>query len=120
VEPQWREDRVDALLAGHELSGEPLFVAGTVRNQGRFHPRFDEVVLFSAPLAVMPARLAARTTTPSGKTREERERITADKAAVEPLLRASATVEIDTRRPLTQVVDQLASLVGPPPGFVRH
>jgi hypothetical protein len=37
-----------------------------------------------------------------------------DTAEIEPLLRASATVEIDTRTPLADVVDQLAVLAGPP------
>jgi dephospho-CoA kinase len=115
VEPQWREDRIDALIAAHERSGEPLFIAGTVWNQGRFSSRFDEIVLLSAPLEVMFARIADRDTNPFGKTAEERDRIVADTAEIEPLLRSSATVEIDTRKPLAEVVDQLAALAGPPP-----
>ena len=39
----------------------------------------------------------------------------ADTAAVEPLLRSSATIEIDARRPPAEVVDRLAALAGPPP-----
>ncbi|MGW6936323.1 AAA family ATPase [Lentzea sp. NPDC054927] len=113
TEPQWREDRLDALIADHERSGEPLFIAGTVCNQGRFYPRFDEIVLLSAPLAVMLDRIANRDTNPFGKTAEERERIMADKTEIEPLLRSSATIEIDTRKPLTEVVDQLVALAGP-------
>ncbi len=114
VEPQWREDLIDALVADHERSGEPLFIAGTVWNQGRFYPRFDEVVLLSAPLAVMLDRIAERDTNPFGKAAAERERIVADTADVEPLLRSSATVEIDTREPVAEVVDRLAALAGPP------
>lgn len=110
LEPQWREDRIDALIAAHERSGEPLFIAGTVLNQEVFYPRFDEVVLLSAPLAVMLDRIARRDTNPFGKTAGERDRIVADTAEVEPLLRASATVEIDTRQPLVAVADQLAAL----------
>lgn len=113
VEPQWREDRIDALIAEHELSGEPLFIAGTVSNQGKFYPRFDEVVLLSAPLEVMLERIANRDTNPFGKTAEESDRIVADTTEVEPLLRTSATVEIDTTRPLADVVDQLAALADP-------
>jgi shikimate kinase len=115
MEPRWREDRMDALLAEHERSGESLFIAGTVSNQGRFRPRFDEVVLLSAPLAVMLDRIANRDTNPFGKTADERERIVADTTEIEPLLRSSATIEIDTRKPLAEVVDQLAALAGPPP-----
>jgi hypothetical protein len=111
-ERQWREDRIDALLTGHERTGTPLFLAGTVRNQGRFYPRFTEVVLLSAPLPLMLDRVAARDTNPFGKTAAERARIVADTAEVEPLLRASATVEIDTRLSVTEVADRLAALAG--------
>ncbi|TCO49872.1 AAA family ATPase [Actinocrispum wychmicini] len=114
VEPQWREDRIDALITDHERSGEPLFISGTVWNQVDFYPRFDEIVLLSAPLAVMLDRVIGRDTNPFGKTSVERERIAADKAEIEPLLRSSATVEIDTRRPLDDVVRDLAALAGPP------
>ncbi|HVV23290.1 MAG TPA: AAA family ATPase [Pseudonocardiaceae bacterium] len=114
VERQWREDRIDALIAHHERSGEPLFIAGTVWNQGRFRSRFTDVVLLSVPVAVLLHRIAHRDTNPFGKTAEERARIIADTAEIEPLLRASATVEIDARRPLVDVVDQLAALAGPP------
>ncbi|RLU83115.1 shikimate kinase [Streptomyces griseocarneus] len=120
VEPQWREDRIDALIARHERSGEPLFIAGTVWNQSEFYSRFDEVVLFSAPLEVMLERIAHRSTNPFGKTTEERDRIAADTAEVEPLLRLSATVEIDTQKPLAEVVDELAALAGPPPPNQIH
>lgn len=120
VEPQWREDRIDALIAEHELSGEPLFIAGTVCNQGRFYPRFDEVVLFSAPSEVLLERVTNRETNPFGKTADERDRIIADTATIEPLLRATATMEIDTRTPLTEVIDQLAALAGPLIGRSRH
>lgn len=112
VEAQWREDRIDALITAHERSGEPLFIAGTVCNQGRFYSRFDEVVLLSAPLDVMLDRIAGRDTNPFGKTAGERDRIIADTAEIEPLLRSSATVEIDTREPLPGVVDRLVALAG--------
>ncbi|MBW4720454.1 AAA family ATPase [Saccharothrix sp. SC076] len=114
-ERQWRADLVDALIAEHERSGEPLFIAGTVWNQGAFYPRFAEVVLLSAPLDVLLDRVATRDTNPFGRTAADRDRITRDTAEVEPLLRASATAEIDTRRPVAEVVDRLAALAGPPP-----
>lgn len=112
TEPQWREVRITELIIEHEISGVPLFIAGTVRNQGRFYPRFDQVILFSAPLEVMLERIATRETNPFGKTLDERERIIKDTAEVEPLLRASATMEIDTRQPLTDTVRQLRDLSG--------
>ena len=104
----WREDRIDALL--RETREVPLFVAGTVANQGRFAARFAEIVLLSAPLPVLLARIATRTGNPFGRHPAERARIVADTEAIEPLLRARATIEIDTRAPLTEVVDRLARL----------
>ena len=108
VEPLWNEERIDALLSEH--SDGALFVVGTVANQGRFYPRFDAVVLLSAPLDVILERVATRESNPFGKTDAEREKIADDLAAYEPLLRAGATVEIDTRRPLAEVVDELESI----------
>ena len=104
-EPLWRIDRVDALLA-HPRTG-PLFVQGTVANQGELYDRFAAVVLLTAPKTVMLQRLADRTTNDYGKTAEERARILDDLTHVEPLLRRGATHEIDTRQPLTAVVDEL-------------
>ncbi|MBZ5712240.1 hypothetical protein [Nannocystis pusilla] len=87
--------------AGH------LFVAGCRSNQGRCYPLFDRVVLLCAPIDVMLARLVARTTNQFGKSPAERAKILADHAEVQPLLRASADLEIDTTAPLGAVVDQL-------------
>ena len=81
----WREDRLAELLEGHGAGH--LFVAGCRSNQGQFHGRFDAVVLLSAPVDVMVARIEQRTDNPFGKCAAERERILADLAAVEPLLR---------------------------------
>ena len=108
VEPLWNEERIDALLSGH--SDGALFVVGTVANQGKFYSRFDAVVLLSAPLAVVLERVAARESNPFGKTEAERDKIADDLAAFEPLLRAGATTEIDTRKPLVDVVDELESI----------
>ena len=107
-EPLWREDRIDALLTQH--SGGALFISGCVLNQGKFYPQFDAVVLLSAPLHVILERVTSRDTNSFGKTDAERERIAYDVATVEPLLRAGATAEIDTRKPLHEVVDELESI----------
>jgi dephospho-CoA kinase len=104
-EQLWREDRIDALLDGHE--GGVLFVSGCVANQGAFSSRFDAVVLLSAPADVLLERVATRSTNDFGKADDERERILSDLATVEPLLRAGATAEIDTRAPLAEVVAAL-------------
>ena len=107
-EPLWREDWIARLLDEH--ADGSLFVAGTVVNQGRFYARFDAVVLLSAPAEVILDRLATRETNEFGKSDAEREKILEDLSWVEPLLRAGATVEIDTRRPLEDVVAELERL----------
>ncbi len=111
-EQLWREDRIDALLTRHEQDapGEPLFVGGCVANQGRFRSRFAAVVLLSVPVDVLLDRLASRTTDDFGRTRDQRERVLADLAAVEPLLRAAADAEIDTRTPVAAVADRLVAI----------
>jgi GNAT superfamily N-acetyltransferase len=107
-EPLWREPLIDALLRRPREA--PLFVQGTVANQGRFYDRFDAIALLSAPVDVVFDRLAQRTNNPYGKTRAERERIANDIAEVEPLLRQAATHEIATTRPLAEVVDTLIDI----------
>ena len=104
----WREEAMTALLDGHD-DGH-LFVAGCKSNQGVFYPRFDEVVLLSAPADVILARVAARTTNPYGKSPQERADILANLAAVEPLLRATATAEIDATAPVEAVVEQVEKI----------
>lgn len=107
-EQLWREDRIAALLNGHD--GGLLFISGCVANQGKFYPRFDAVVLLSAPANLIVERLASRGSNTFGKRDAERDRILYDLATVEPLLRAGATAEIDTRAPLDEVVDAIESI----------
>jgi dephospho-CoA kinase len=107
-EPVWDEERIDALLT--EQGEGVLFLSGCVANQGAFYPRFDAVVLLSAPADVILERVAGRDTNDYGKSGEQRAFILDDLASVEPLLRARATAEIDTRAPLAEVVDRLESI----------
>jgi hypothetical protein len=104
----WREDRIAELL-DREGSG-PLYVSGTVSNQGRFYPRFDAVVLLSAPADVLLERMAERTTNEYGKSAEERELVLEHLAEVEPLLRATCTHELDATKPLDEVVAELVAI----------
>jgi broad-specificity NMP kinase len=106
----WREDRMDALLA--EPAGGAVFISGCVANQVKFYPRFDAIVLLSAPPGVLLDRVASRRTNDYGKTDAERALIVRDLRAVEPLLRLGATAEIDTRRPVDEVADLLESIAG--------
>jgi dephospho-CoA kinase len=104
----WREDAIAELLAQH--TQESLFVAGCKSNQGTFYGQFDHIVLLSAPADVLFARIAARTNNPYGKTLEERDLILHHLSVVEPLLRASSTVEIDASMPIADVVRELEEL----------
>lgn len=104
-EPLWREDRIATLLDEH--TDGALFIAGCVANQGKFYPRFDAVVLLSAPEDVILERVSTRDTNDFGKSEPERARIVGDLASVEPLLRRGATAELDTRAPLEAVADEL-------------
>jgi dephospho-CoA kinase len=105
----WREDAMNDLLRSHD--GGRLFVAGCKTNQGRFYAEFDHVALLSAPADVLFTRIAARSDNPYGQSPAEWEMIVRHVAEVEPLLRASATIEIDASEPLDVVVDQLERLV---------
>jgi dephospho-CoA kinase len=104
----WREERIVELL--DREGGPALYVSGTVSNQGRFYPRFDAVVLLSAPADVLLRRIESRSTNDYGKTADERALILSDLDEVEPLLRATSTHEIDATQPLEVVVAQLIEI----------
>jgi dephospho-CoA kinase len=104
---RWDEPRMARLLAR-----EPrIVVSGTVDNQGAFRDRFAHVVLLSAPLDVLLARVAARTGNDYGKDPAEREEIRRNTAEVEPLLRRSADVELDGRRAVGDLADEMDRLL---------
>jgi shikimate kinase len=100
----WREDRIAELLAGHE-DAAPLFVQGTTRNQVVFYPRFDHIVLLSAPAEVLIERLTTRTTNPYGKDPAHVAETLEYLQTVEPLLREAATLEVVTTVPVADVAD---------------
>jgi hypothetical protein len=68
------------------------------------------VALLSGPIDLLFARIGERTDNPYGETAAERAMIRIWVAEVEPLLRASATIEIDASAPLEDVVNQLEAL----------
>ena len=105
----WHEERIRELLTARHDSN--LFVSGTVSNQGRFYPLFDHVVLLSAPTPVIVERLANRTHNPYGKDPDELGEVLNYIETVEPLLRRTATLEIDTSAPLDQVIETILELV---------
>jgi len=108
----WVEEKMTELLDSDD--GRTLFVQGCVRNQSTFYDRFDAVVLLSAPTDVILDRIAHRSTNNFGKTPVEQSTILDDLANIEPLLRASCTHELDTSRPLDEVVAALIAIASNP------
>ena len=106
----WDEVKIARLLADHR--GSPLFISGTRENQGQFYDRLNHIVLLSAPIEVMLDRVTARTTNAFGSRQCEREKIAQDKADFEPVLRAGATMELDTSRlEPDELADRLVALL---------
>lgn len=101
----WREDRIGRLLS--EADADILFLSGCKSNQGKFYPQFDEVILLSAPVPVLSERLAGRTTNPYGKRADELAQVLEYVRTVEPLLRRTASMEIDTSAPVEVVLDTI-------------
>jgi dephospho-CoA kinase len=106
---RWREDAIVRLLDTEDA--DVLFVAGCEENQAQFHPRFDHIVLLSAPVETLLERLDTRTENPYGKSPEELRRILDDLENVEPLLRRVADHEVRTTAPLDEVVANVLRLV---------
>lgn len=105
----WREDRIQHLLSTEDA--DVLFVSGCKSNQGKFYPQFDHVVLLSAPASMLMERLATRTTNQYGKHPDELARVLEYLHTVEPLLRRTASLEVDASAPLEQVLQTVLSLV---------
>jgi shikimate kinase len=107
----WREERVQEVLSADD--SHLLFISGTSRNQVKFYPQFDHIVLLSAPAHVLVERLTARTNNPYGKNANEVEETLQFLRTVEPMLRGPATLEIDTRAPLEHVITAILEHVLP-------
>jgi shikimate kinase len=105
----WREDRVQRLLSTDDA--DLLFVSGTASNQGKFHARFDHIVLLSAPANVLIERLSTRTNNPYGKHPDDLARVLEHLRTVEPLLRRAASVEIDTSAPVNRVLETILDII---------
>jgi dephospho-CoA kinase len=97
----WREPLISALL---DEPGD-LFLSGCSPNQGWFYPRFDHIVLLTAPAATLVERLTTRTTNDFGKDSGELARTLELQRTIEPLLRTGADLVVDTRAPLPAVVE---------------
>lgn len=104
-EQLWREARIQQLLTAHD-SGL-LFISGTARNQVKFYPQLDHVVLLSAPVPLLVQRLTRRTNNPYGKDPAELAEALRLQQTIEPILREHAALEVDTSVPVAQVADSV-------------
>ncbi len=90
----WDAGKISELLDTHK--NHPLFISGCYSNQGEFYHHFDHVVLLTAELDVMLARIEGRVNNDFGKNPNERFKIIQDHKNVLPLLEKKATTLIDT------------------------
>jgi len=107
----WREDRMQRLMSTEDA--DVLFVSGCARNQVKFYPQFDHIVVLSAPARLIVGRLATRTTNPYGKRPDEVSQVLQLQQTVEPMLRRSASLELDTSVPVDEVVKAILDAVRP-------
>lgn len=101
----WNEERIQCLLSTEDA--EVLFVSGCTRNQVRFYPQLDHVILLTAPAEVIVERLATRTTNDYGKHPDELAEVLRHRDVVEPLLRTGASLVVDTSATLDQVIQTI-------------
>lgn len=100
---RWDEPRMSALLAQHAT----IAVSGTAENQGLFYDRFEHVIYLYVPLQVLLERVRARSNNPYGKSAEHQEDIARYVAEVEPMIRRTATVELDGLLPVEALADRV-------------
>jgi len=89
-------------------SEDSILVSGTVENQGQFYTALRHVVLLSAPLPVLLERVQTRLNNLYGRTDEQQNEIRTHVRDVAPLLGVGATVELDSRLPITALADAIA------------
>ena len=109
--PLWREDRLRDAIDCDEAGR--LVVSGCAENQTKFYSQFQHVILLSAPVEVLRARIMGRTDNPYGQRPEQWAEVLDHLGWVEPLLRRRATHEIVTTIPLDDVVAAVLSIVAP-------
>ena len=112
----WQESEVERYLGA--TSPGPVFLSGCSESQVSFYPRFDLVILLSAPAGVITERLRTRTNNRYGKHPAEVAEVMENLRVIEPLLRRSADHEVDATQPIADVLARVLFLVGegPDPG----
>ena len=106
----WDEPRMHTLLSTHRT----IAVSGAAENQGRFYDRFEHVVCLVAAVDVLLERARNRTNNPYGKSPGQQEDIVRYATEVEPLLRRTATCELDATLPVETLTDEVERLLRTP------
>ena len=104
----WRTDLVRQLL--DESPDEVIFFAGCSEEQAELE--FDSRVLLTAPAAVLCARLQTRTTKDYGRAPAQLAQVLQDLAEIEPLLRASADLVVETTGAASDSADLILDTLG--------
>jgi dephospho-CoA kinase len=104
---RWRADKVADVL---EREGDGLLFFAGCSDEQRDLP-FDFRVLLTAPRPVLVERLRTRTTKAYGREPGELAQVLADLEEIEPLLRRSADLILDTTLPLPKLADRLLASV---------
>ena len=100
----WREDRVRELLMS--VRSEPLFISGCAENMDSVSDLIDVTILLSAPISTIMERLTSRRGG-YGQNEDERRKVSELIATVEPLLRQTATIEIDSQASIAETVEEI-------------
>lgn len=94
---------MSALLSEHAT----IAVCGTAENQGRFYDRFEHVIYLYVPLEVLLDRVRARSNNPYGKSAEQQADIAKYVVEAEPLIRRTATLELDGLIPVQVLAEHV-------------
>ena len=105
----WHEGRVRELLTNDY--SDLLFVSGCASNMEKFYPYFRSIILLTAPEEIIVQRLQCRQGDAYGQSPEEIARVLRLKKDIEPLLRESADLEINTSTGDQPVADQIIQYV---------
>ncbi|GAB3745682.1 nucleoside kinase [Microlunatus parietis] len=105
----WKLDRVQAMIADHRQS--VTFFCGGSRNVTKINSRFDGVYVLDVDLETLLSRLARRPEDEFGGKQSERDLVAlrhrTRAARLRDLRVPEDAIVVDTRRPLTEVVDEI-------------
>lgn len=104
----WDEFKMKRILEEHAAG--VLFISGTVSNQGKFYPYFDEIICLSAPADILMERVRNRTTNDYGKTDADRKEIMDNLERFGAIIEAGAGRRIDATRDIDSIADEIESL----------